>query len=655
MDEELKSILRQEITKLSGYYYMKRDIPSYICMITRPRARRKARLIRSGSVAGAFALAAALLGVAGGGFSLQGGTFPSTGGPVDEGAGPSMGLFHILVKSTYWPMMNGSGGPSGHNGNYYGYLQSTHTFSSPLLSDRATQIGMSQTHCLDTGNASLYNDTPGVACSVAQAVTASYSEDLIWSLHHNTPAGFPDTGNYNEVFICMMNLQLTAYSNCWVIPGTGGPQPYDSSAPMVFAGPAHYPTIHKSIGRMVSGTPSSHCVLGGSTQDYTTLYPARSFFNIYINAWIPYGPGTDVPSGGFYLYNDPNDALYGPEPLTVENTDVTDLPPQPIYYHNQFLFARHVKFLNDGHDQSGNITWHAGDTFGSLTLAGHELGVQCGTKDDSAVSNFVRMVVGPQGQATTEPPTLWAFPNSLFPSTGVTYSSKAGTSFDGASIDQIVFTNTGYGDIYLRSLIHGGFANPIPLPSASSTYSAASSSLSCEVSVNGTNFFSATGSGPLQLGITKVGPSGNATVYDTVLSFMNVVSHNSAPNGPFLLRASLTQSSKGQHGVMQTANGSYIASYLDANYELSDDSGDTWYPADRPIRLYVSEPACGEPGQGVHMKRSGSSLIFTWANANYRLQGSTNLTSPVWLPIAGTSPLTVSAPIYLHYFRLVCP
>jgi len=47
-------------------------------MITRPRARRKARLIRSGSVAGAFALAAALLGVAGGGFSLQGGTFPST-------------------------------------------------------------------------------------------------------------------------------------------------------------------------------------------------------------------------------------------------------------------------------------------------------------------------------------------------------------------------------------------------------------------------------------------------------------------------------------------------------------------------------------------------------------------------------------------------
>ena len=626
------------------------------CKINLLPALRRARDFRFASAVFRFALAVLLLGAAGGGFSrATAGSFPSLNA-TDEQNVQSFGLFKILVRQQYWGMMDGSAGPIGNNSQYYGYLGSTHRLTSPLLQDSHTWIGLSAAHCLNTALPALYNPAPGVSCSATAPfnaggltpATASYSEDLINIL--TMPPGFPTAGDYNEVFTYMLNMRLMAYTNCAYSGSVGVPPvPYNTSLPMVYTGPQQYPFIHKSIGRMVSyGT----CTSG---PDYGSGTPAHSFFDIYMNAWIPPGSGTDVPAG-LFLYNDPNDPVFGPQPLIVENTDVENLPASAIYYHGGALYGVPVKFLNAGSDVSGNITWNAGDTFGILVLAGHELNLVCGK--GLLVDQFVENVLGKPGEAKPEPPVLWAFPTNSFPSPGVTYSSQSGAYPGGGSVDEIYFTNTAYGTIYIRSLMHGNFVNPItpPAPNILATYTDASSSLSCEVSVDHINYYGASGAGPMKLSITNVGTSGNATVYNTAIASMtNVVNFNSAPNGPFLLRQSFTKSSTGRHALMKTVVGSYVASYLDATYDYSDDGGFTWYVANRPIRLSIAEPTCGVAGQGVYIQKTNSLEKISWSSSNYRLQGSTNLSAPFWVNVSSTSPVTLGATNGLHFFRLVCP
>jgi hypothetical protein len=135
----------------------------------------------------------------------------------------------------------------------------------------------------------------------------------------------------------------------------------------------------------------------------------------------------------------------------------------------------------------------------------------------------------------------------------------------------------------------------------------------------------------------------------------NHVNHNTAPNGPFLLRQSFAKSSPGKHVIKQAGAGSYIASYLDATYDLSDDNGLTWYVANRPIRLSIAEPTCGMAGQGVYIQKTNSLEKIYWSGSNYRLQGSTNLSSAFWVNISTNSPVILGATNGFHFFRLVCP
>jgi len=154
------------------------------------------------------------------------------------------------------------------------------------------------------------------------------------------------------------------------------------------------------------------------------------------------------------------------------------------------------------------------------------------------------------------------------------------------------------------------------------------------------------------LTISNTGTTGNATLYDTAITDMTNIC--SGPFGSFLLRSSLTKTSPGRDTVISSSQGPYIASYFDVSYELSTDAGNTWVAADRPIRLLVGEPVCGVPGNKLHVKLSGSSVILSWSGQNYTLQGSTSLSGP-WSSIAGASPVTRSIIGSAHYFRLVCP
>ena len=637
-----------------------------------------------------FLIAGLVLLCAAGSLSLKAGSFPTS--PCDEST-YSLGLFRLHVLNKFQPMMNGNppatpGGipPSSPSyAFYYGYGYSygpgdtgNGTFTSPLMADNNTQLGLSEVHCMDPSDSSLNTgagpNSPGVNycsgnCSGTinnPSFTASYSGDPATPLivtSTGSPGyvpGFPrdpvTDGAYNEVFTYMESLQLKAYSNCvYSSSQVTVPQPYQINQPLVIAGALN--GIQPSRGRMVSGQNSgcSGATATSSFTDYSAANPAKSYFLVYVNVLIPSGPGTDVGTD-FYLYNDPNDPNLGPEPLVVENTDVESLPPGAIYYHGGTLYSVPVKFLTAGHDASGNISWNAGDTFGTLTLSGHELGVLCGQSGE-ATSNFIVSVLGPPGQSLPEPPTLWAFPTNAFPCPGVAYSSLAGTNFGGGSMDQITFSNTDYGTIYVRSLIHSGFTNNItpPTPGILATSINQSSSLSCEVSLDDTNFYSALGVGSMNLSITNVGGSGKFTVYSTaIVGLTNILNNTTSPTGPFTLRASLTKSSTGQHSIVNRGAGTYAASYLDVSYELRDNASGTWFPADRPIRLQVSEPTCGVAGQNVYISRNNLTNILSWASSSYTLQGTTNLTGAYWVNIGTSSPVMLGPTNGLRFFRVVC-
>jgi hypothetical protein len=589
-------------------------------------------------------VAGGLLGAAGSGFS---GTFPSI--TTDEPITNSMGVFRILVLSKFQPMMDGT---AGGNLPYYGYSASTTRFTSPILVG-PTSIGESAAHCLDIGASPLTAASPGVPCSVSlSAATASYSEFT------GSPPGFPLTGGYDEIFTYIINLQLTAQNNCAPSSTQTPATAYNILSPMVYAGLQNYPSIHKSIGRVVStsGGACTGITAHSGFTDYGTGTPAHSFFDIFMNAWIPDGPGTDVPVGGFYLYNDPNpdpNTLLPAQPLIVENADLESLPPGTIYQHDGALYAVPVKMLNAGQDASGTITWQAGETFGMLTLSGHELNVICG---QSLTSDFIDRTLGPNGQANPEPPCLWAFADSFFPSSGVSYSSVPGTNVGGGSVNQIYFTNSAVGTVYFRSIKEGNLINPImpPAPGILAIYSDASSSLNCEVSVNGTDFFPATGFGPLQLSITNLGNSGGATLYGTTV--VGLTNLGSGPFGSFVLRQSPTKSSTGTNTLITSGQGSYVASFLDVSYELSVDAGNTWIPSSSFIRLGIAEPPCGAPGQVLNVAKNGTLLNISWSNPNYTLQGSTNLSPAFWTTIPGASPVTFDTTTNGdRFFRVVCP
>jgi hypothetical protein len=183
-----------------------------------------------------------------------------------------------------------------------------------------------------------------------------------------------------------------------------------------------------------------------------------------------------------------------------------------------------------------------------------------------------------------------------------------------------------------------------------------SCTLSCEVSDDGVTFDSALGSGTMNLSITNLGTYNNTTVYQTAIAGMtNVVfDDGNSDVGEFLLRASLTKASPGQHTVVKTGTSCSAASYFDVSFELQDDASGTWFASDRRIRILLSEPACGVAGQGVYIKRNGKTNILSWASSSYMLQGSTNLTSPLWVNLGTNSPVSLGPTNGLHFFRSVC-
>ena len=121
--------------------------------------------------------------------------------------------------------------------------------------------------------------------------------------------------------------------------------------------------------------------------------------------------------------------------------------------------------------------------------------------------------------------------------------------------------------------------------------------------------------------------------------------------GSFMLRESPTKQSLGKHTLRSDPRGHRVSSFFDVFLELSTDGGQTWTPANRAMRLLPSLPPA-VPGT-IFFRRSGNDAILQWQN-EFTLQSTPNLRVP-FTDVAGpitTGPYTNTMTGGAKFFRL---
>jgi hypothetical protein len=570
-------------------------------------------------------------------FRAKASSFPS--GPENENT-HSMGVFRIVVDSGVYSLLNQ--GTAVHA--YPGWNGTELT--SPLLNDYnfnpETSIGVSGAYIRPNS----FSPSVAVGLTGVNGAGISVTEDDISS--YSTPPSFggsincagyayPDfswlAGGCREILTEIQSFGLYSVSNC-VYPGTLVPST-SFGQQMVKAGwDAGVPL--RSIGMVQS-------------QDYTgaTDFPARSFFNVFVEVTLPYDPTTMMPPGGAVLTNACDD------PLIIVNSNIPDtgtsgqppLPPQVVYIH-QNPMAVELYFRDNNPPY-----WTKGQHFGSLVLAGHGLLNPCGK---SNVGDFLQQVLGTVGQSALEAPVGHAFLNETFPSPNGAYNSIQGTNFGGLSLDAVNYTNGGV--LTVRSFSIRNFPSPILLPTVNSsdTYTNPNTLVTMQMSFDGISFFSAQATGQVSMVISNGNDvTGNITSYDTELLALNLTG-STVQFGSFKIRESPTKASLGKHLVKETAGGSVIAGYFDFSSELSVNNGETWAAANRPIRVKL-ETTCGAAGAQLSITRTNSAVRISWADSSYRLQSRQSLLPGIaWSDVPGSSPVILQT-TNTGFYRLICP
>ena len=160
--------------------------------------------------------------------------------------------------------------------------------------------------------------------------------------------------------------------------------------------------------------------------------------------------------------------------------------------------------------------------------------------------------------------------------------------------------------------------------------------LTLALSVDGVNWFPAGASGPASVMIRNTNsPTGSTTVYDTEMLQLNLAGNS--PFGPLMIRESPTKQSLGRHTIGPDPRGFRVSSFFDVFLELSTDDGQTWFPANRSIRLLPSLPPI-VPGS-IFIKQDGTNVVLQWQN-NFILQSTTNLLVPFTDVLDEKGPVT---------------
>ncbi len=244
-----------------------------------------------------------------------------------------------------------------------GYDPVTGRLTSPILHDNATKVGRSASHLAGTVPAG------GIPVGGPVPITIAPGDySLVPAIFQTPPA------NTREVYTEIRSFNLaTDRKSC-------GQEGSDPRVPPLFMYPDGLSFVRagdqligvKSPGQVQSANPGT-----GPAGDFTPS-PARSFFDIFVQVSLP-------PLGSFSGATLGND-----QPLLVENSALTSLPPQVVYIHGGSA-AIAVKFRTAGSNALTGVTWNVGDVFGYLVLAGHGINFSC---DQASVNNFINQVLG---------------------------------------------------------------------------------------------------------------------------------------------------------------------------------------------------------------------------------------------------------------------
>jgi hypothetical protein len=346
-------------------------------------------------------------------------------------------------------------------------------------------------------------------------------------------------------------------------------------------------------------------------------FPARSFFDIFVEVSLPPLPGTEssmaFPPGGAILTND--------TALIVTNLNLNTLPPTVVYLHGAVPTAVPLRFKFNNPPY-----WAAGELFGTLVLAGHGTF----TNDCTSEAALAAAVLGPLGTSAPELPVEWLRPNTLCPAPGSTYDSVL-------SNDVIRFSIAGAGTLYARNFSHTNFPGPInpPPTGGTATYTAPNTVVTTEISVDGQTWLQAQANGPVTVKISNT-TTGSASMSSFDTEMLQLDLSGQGVLGPFMIRESPSKQSLGKHTIRPSSGGFRISSFFDVFLELSTDAGATWIPADRSIRVEASAPPPA-PGALFISKSPGSVKYRLQWLGDYQLQSSEFVTGVFSDVTAGVS------------------
>jgi hypothetical protein len=242
---------------------------------------------------------------------LSAAQFPAAGDDVTS----SLGQFKIVVDSHWEAAIEANPAYKPYLKNSGGHLSLT----SPVLFDPVTTIGRSDP--LLSGSA---EDINGV---IAGTIEPNKIKETDFALK---PVGFEGPSGTREVHTFIQSLHLS---------GSGFEVKAGRQAP---------------LRPMCPGEVES---LSNNSSDPNQDFPAKSFFNVFVEVNIP-------GLGGF-----PNIQLVNVEPLLVQSTNINSFPPTVVYIHDNSSAVS--MYFNADIPQFGI---KRGDLFGQLTLAGHGVG-----------------------------------------------------------------------------------------------------------------------------------------------------------------------------------------------------------------------------------------------------------------------------------------
>lgn len=530
--------------------------------------------------------------------------------PQGDDSTPSMGLFRLVVAPAFQPLM----GPTVASNGYPGYRSSDGRLTSPVLLDNATTIGRSAPH-----NRVFGGSAPVGVPSMGNIGYADFPATPFIFAAAPAPTREIFTRIRSFALLTSPERRCTNDARVPTVP---------LSWRMVYAGPDQG-VARKSIGMVQENIPGG-AAPGAADPDF----PARSFFDIFVEVNLPPVPST--VSGGVFPVT--GAVLYNDTPLVITNLDIHSLPPVVVYIHGDTP-AVPLKFRDPNPPH-----WLPGDVFGYLVLAGH------GTFADDCASEaaLIESVLGPAGTSAPELAIEWPFPTDLCPSPNTTFNSVQND-------DVVHFTVVGIGSIQVRNFVHSGLDNPISPPplDLTSIYNDPNTLVTAEISIDGQLWMPAQASGPTMAKITHTVNNGPTRIFETEMLQLDLM--GGSPLGTFMLRESPTRSSMGRHTIRPQGNNFLVSSFFDIFLELSTDGGLNWIPADRSVHVAVDRAPCG-PAQ-LNIQRTGKAVVLSWTDPAYRLVGSPHISGPgaQWTDIQTTSPYTNSPSSGLRYFRLVCP